>query len=167
LGAAGIRFGHLLPTSKLIERKLSISDPERQAAEAEVRRLDSTREISVSFAASARNTTPGACCEPLAGKTITVDCYGRLSLCCQLAGYRGAADQRDIVADLHTTDFGNAYAGFLARAVVQRRRRDSALARGLNQAEYPCDFCAGTMGKTEWRDPLKLGADLGAARGRV
>lgn len=151
MGAASIRFGHLLPTSKELEQRLSLSYQERPAAEAEAQRLDSLLKIGVSFAASASTSKPGACCESLAGQAVSIDCHGQVSLCCQLAGYRGAASQTDIVANLHVEDFARAYAGFLARAIAQTKRRDRALAAGVAVAEHPCDFCAGVMGKTEWR----------------
>jgi MoaA/NifB/PqqE/SkfB family radical SAM enzyme len=155
MGAASLRFGHLLPTSKELDRRLSLSCQERRAVEAEVQRLDSLLEIGVSFAASAGNNVPGPCCEPLAGQAVSIDSHGRLSLCCQLAGYRGAANETDLVADLHMTDFATAYAGFLARGVAQTRRRDMALASGVALAEHPCDFCISVTEKTDWnRDQL-------------
>lgn len=150
-GAAGIRFGHLLPTSKPLDERLSLSYHERQAAETEALRLDSLLGIQVSFAASAGNKVPGACCEPLAGQTVSIDCHGRVSLCCQLAGYRGATGQTDIAANLHTADFASAYAAFLARGIAQTKRRDRALASGVALAEHPCDFCLRAMEKTDWR----------------
>jgi MoaA/NifB/PqqE/SkfB family radical SAM enzyme len=151
LGAAGIRFGHLLPASELMDQLLSLNAADRKAAEAEAESLNSTQDISISFSAAASNNLPGACCEALAGRAISVDCHGRLSLCCQLADYRGAPSQNDIVADLRTIDFGNAYAKFLTRALAQRNRRDRALASGVALAEQPCDFCIGAMEKTAWR----------------
>jgi MoaA/NifB/PqqE/SkfB family radical SAM enzyme len=154
LGAVGIRFGHLLPTSELQDRQLSLSGEKRRAAEAEAQKLNSTAGIAVSFSASASNNVPGACCEAFAGQTVSIDCHGRLSLCCQLADYRGATSQKDIVADLNTIDFANAYAKFLGLALAQRNRRDKALAMGIALAEHPCDFCIGTMEKTAWRNGL-------------
>jgi len=150
-GARGIVFGHMLPTSKLLEEQLSLSYGDRRIAEAEAQRLAGVLDISVSFSASASNNAP-ICCEPLAGKTISVDCRGRISLCCQLADYRGAATENDIVGDLNVTGFGQAYANFLALAVKQRTRRSHALSRGDVSATYPCDFCLTTLDKTAWRD---------------
>jgi MoaA/NifB/PqqE/SkfB family radical SAM enzyme len=149
-GAAGIRFGHLLPTSEKIDADLALSYVERRAVEAMVGRLESELNIAVSFSASASSSESGACCESLAGQALSIDCHGRLSLCCQLADYRGSATNRDIVADLKNTAFGNAYAGFLALALKQRNCRDRALALGEALAEHPCDFCIDTMEKTGW-----------------
>jgi len=148
LGCKGMKFGHLLPTSESLDRQLSLSDTKRQWAESEAVRLNSVLNITVSFSAAARNTAPGACCEPYSGRTISIDCHGRLSLCCQLASYRGAATENDIVADLKKTDFPEAYLHFLALAATQRMRRDKALATGTPLSEYPCDFCTATLGKT-------------------
>lgn len=151
LGAGGLRLGHLLPTSERIDTELSLSDTERRAVEKQAQKLDSTLDITISFAASASNDHPGACCETFAGYTASIDCHGRLSLCCQLADYRGAANQSDIVADLHTTGFAAAYTKFLARAAAERSRRDKALAAGVALARYPCHFCASRMQKANWR----------------
>jgi len=151
LGAAGLRLGHLLPTSERIDAELSLSDTERRAVEKQAQKLDSTRDITISFAASASNDRPGACCETFAGYTASIDCHGRLSLCCQLADYRGgAANQSDIIADLRTTGFAAAYTKFLARAAAERTRRDKALAAGVALARYPCHFCASSMQKANW-----------------
>jgi MoaA/NifB/PqqE/SkfB family radical SAM enzyme len=151
LGAAGLRFGHLLPTSELQERDWALSSEKRRVVEAEAQKLDAKWGIAVSFSAAASNNSPGACCEAFAGQTISIDCHGRLSLCCQLVDYRGAKNQNDVVADFTTTDFAAAYAKFLGRALVQRTRRDRALAAGVALAEHPCDFCVATMEKTAWR----------------
>jgi sulfatase maturation enzyme AslB (radical SAM superfamily) len=157
VGAAGVRFGHLLPTSEDHDTRLSLSNERRRAAEAEVERLNASLPISISFSASATNDAAGACCEAFAGHSISVDCHGRLSLCCQLVEYRGAASGNDVVADLNTVDFANAYAKFLARAFAQRNRRDQALAAGVALAASPCDFCVAAMDKTPWRKELVSG----------
>jgi MoaA/NifB/PqqE/SkfB family radical SAM enzyme len=154
VGAAGIRFGHLLPTSEQQERDLALPYASRRAAELEVERLDARLPIAVSFSASASSAVAGACCEAFAGHTISIDCHGRLSLCCQLVDYRGAASAEDVVADLNTTDFATAYAKFIGRAFAQRTRRDQALAKGVALAEHPCDFCVASMDKTPWRKEL-------------
>jgi hypothetical protein len=151
IGAVGIRFSHMLPTSELLDEQLALTNEKRRAVEAEAARLSCSLPIRVSFSASASNNTSGACCEPFAGRTASIDCHGRLSLCCQLADYRGAANETDTVADLNKTDFSSAFMKFLARVAVQRSRRDKALASGVALAEYPCDFCISTMGKTDWR----------------
>ena len=44
-------------------------------------------------------------CSPLAGTSMNVDYRGRLSLCCNLSGFRGAAEETDVVADLNVESF--------------------------------------------------------------
>ena len=150
LGGRGVTFGHMLPTSHTLDQQLSLTDQQRRAAEAEARRLNGLLDIIVSFSASATNEA-SVCCEPLAGQTVSVDCRGRVSLCCQLADYRGSTNRKDIVADLNVAAFGTAYASFLSLALQQRMRRNNALLSGDPLAKHPCDFCVRTMGKTEWR----------------
>jgi len=136
-----------------LDQQLSLTDQQRRSAEAESRRLNGLLDIIVSFSASATNEA-SVCCEPLAGRTVSVDCRGRVSLCCQLADYRGSTNRKDIVADLNVVTFGTAYAGFLSLALQQRMRRNNALLSGDPMAKHPCDFCVSTMGKTEWRGKL-------------
>jgi len=150
LGAEGITFGHLLPTSQFFDQQLCLNHEQRSAAETEARRLGHLLGIAVSFSASAGNDAP-VCCEPLAGHTLSVDSRGRVSLCCQLAGYRGTANEEDVVADLNTVSFGKAYLGFLSLALAQRMHRSRALLAQEVFAKHPCDFCAASMRKTEWR----------------
>jgi MoaA/NifB/PqqE/SkfB family radical SAM enzyme len=147
IGAQGVTFGHLLPTSDRLERQLALNGTHRRLAEAVARALDLSLKISVSFSAGSSSRAPGACCEPFAGRTVSIDCHGRLSLCCQLAGYRGSAKNTDIVADLRNTTFIEAYARFLDVASERRACRDRALAMNEALAEFPCHFCVETMGK--------------------
>ena len=51
-------------------------------------------------------------CAPLAGTSMNIDFRGRLSLCCNLSGFRGAAEESDVVADLNVESFASAYARF-------------------------------------------------------
>jgi MoaA/NifB/PqqE/SkfB family radical SAM enzyme len=162
LGGAGVTFGHLLPTSQFLDRQLSLNHKERQAAETEARRLNDLFGVSVSFSASA-SSDAAVCCEPLAGSTVSVDSRGRVSLCCQLSGYRGSAEQKDIVADLNTVSFGKAYADFLALALSQRMSRSRGLLLKEESAKYPCDFCVAGMKKTEWRGQLNLALTVAGA----
>jgi len=48
-------------------------------------------------------------CSPLAGVSCNIDYRGYLTLCCNLSGFRGAAGEADVAADLKTEDFTVAY----------------------------------------------------------
>src|ERR671922_134457 len=74
------------------------------------------------------NTDPAAPCSALAGVSCNVDYRGRLSLCCNLSGYRGAEGEPDVVADLNVEPFAEAYARLRGLAARQLARRAEALA---------------------------------------
>src|SRR5262249_58637764 len=67
-------------------------------------------------------------CAPLAGTSMNIDYRGRLSLCCNLSGFRGAAEEQDVVADLNVESFATAYARFQELVAAQLQRRKDALA---------------------------------------
>jgi hypothetical protein len=88
---------------------------------------------------------------------MNVDYRGRLSLCCNLSGFRGAAEEPDVVADLNVESFTSAYAKFVALAEVQLQKRSDALAtlraQSLTPDVYtgsPCLFCLQSFGKIPW-----------------
>jgi hypothetical protein len=89
---------------------------------------------------------------------MNVDYRGRLSLCCNLSGFRGAAAEPDVVADLNVESFGSALAKLRALAAAQLQKRNEALAamrsQGIQPDLYtgsPCLFCLQSYGKIPWR----------------
>ena len=60
------------------------------------------------ISATHRNLDPGPPCKPLRGAEANVDSMGRLSLCCNLSGFRGASAHDDVVAALRTESLGQA-----------------------------------------------------------
>ena len=92
-------------------------------------------------------------CAPLAGVSMNIDYRGRLSLCCNLSGFRGAADETDVVADLNLESFASAYEKFQTLAATQLQRRKDALAKLHSPDVYvgsPCMFCLQSFGKIPW-----------------
>jgi hypothetical protein len=94
---------------------------------------------------------------PLKGMNFNVDYRGRLSLCPNISGYRGAAGEGDVVADLKVESFADAYAKLLVVAREQDERRKAALAelarRGVRADLYvgsPCLFCLQSFKKIPW-----------------
>lgn len=154
LGAASVKFSHMLPTSSGIDDQLSLTENEMLAAEVEARALDAILKIHVEFTASESQTAPVAPCEPLANQTVNIDCRGKLSLCCQLASYRNGNNDIDIIADLAHTDLASAYQKFLVLAAQQLARRNQALAERVPGARFPCHFCVTTLDKTPWQEKL-------------
>ena len=90
---------------------------------------------------------------------MSIDFRGRLSLCCNLSGFRGAVEELDVVADLNEESFVSAYARFVELAGKQLQRRKDALvslrSQSLTPDLYtgsPCLFCLQSFGKIPWRD---------------
>jgi MoaA/NifB/PqqE/SkfB family radical SAM enzyme len=158
LGAAGLHFAHFLPTSEAMERESALSLPERREAEQEITILSNIFKMPVGIVTGYYNIDPSAPCTALLGKTCNVDFHGRLTLCCNLSGYRGADAEQDVVADLTKEDFAVGYERLQRIAEEQNERRRKALASFETSGREvdlftssPCLFCLQSFGKTPWR----------------
>jgi MoaA/NifB/PqqE/SkfB family radical SAM enzyme len=157
MGASSLGFGHVLPTSAEFDRELALDPDERTAAEQEVAVLASILKMRVTIEVGYFNTDPAAPCSALAGVSCNIDYRGRLSLCCNLSGYRGAGVEPDVVADLNEETFATAFERLRLLAQEQSERRRAALAE---QAALdakpdiylgsPCLFCLKSFGKMPW-----------------
>ncbi|HEV3467735.1 MAG TPA: radical SAM protein [Pyrinomonadaceae bacterium] len=167
MGASGLSFAHVLPTSAGAEAETALGPEERDEAEREVATLARIFRMPVRLDVGYYNADPAPPCAPLAGVSCNVDYRGFLSLCCNLSGYRGAAGEADVVADLRAEPFAAAYARLLRVAELQNERRARALAELAARGERPgldtgspCLFCLHTFDKVPWRKPA------GASAGR-
>ena len=158
MGAAALNFAHLLPTSAPDDLELALGPDERTEAEQEIAALASVLKMRVTIEVGYYNLDPEPPCSALAGVSCNVDYRGRLSLCCNLSGFRGAAGDADVVADLNRESFGEAYPRLLRLAEAQLARRREALAtlreageRPGVQTGSPCLFCLQSFGKIPWR----------------
>jgi MoaA/NifB/PqqE/SkfB family radical SAM enzyme len=185
LGATGLSFSHLLPTSESVENESALTMEERRDAEQEIALLNRVFKMKISIDVGYVNLDPAVPCVALRGSSVSIDYRGRLSLCCNLSGYRGAGAEPDVVADLTREDFASGYARLreLAVAQVERRRLAlEALERSGQEADLytgsPCLFCLQSFGKIPWRaseSPMKsrslpvltLNATAGQTTGRV
>ncbi len=168
MGASAFSLGHNLPTSGGAEDELALSDDERIAAEQEIAVLARILKMRVSLEVGYYNVDPAPPCSALAGVSCNVDYRGRLSLCCNLSGYRGATGESDVVADLNSEGFAAAFARLRGVVDAQNERRREALAAAARagvkpdiQLGSPCLFCLQTFGKIPWR------AERAAARTRT
>jgi MoaA/NifB/PqqE/SkfB family radical SAM enzyme len=157
MGAAGLSLGHNLPTSGAADEEISLSPEDRTAAEQEVAVLASILKMRVTLEVGYNNLDPGPPCSALAGVSCNVDYRGRLSLCCNLSGYRGAAGDADVVADLNEEEFASAFARLRGVASAQLARRREALAESARAGVEPnihlgspCLFCLHSFGKIPW-----------------
>jgi MoaA/NifB/PqqE/SkfB family radical SAM enzyme len=157
MGAASLSFGHNLPTSGAADEELTLSSEDRTAAEQEIAMLALILKMRVTLEVGYNNLDPEPPCSALAGVSCNVDYRGRLSLCCNLSGYRGAVGERDVVADLNKEGFAGAFARLQEVASAQLSRRREALAEAASaDAEpdinlgSPCLFCLHSFGKIPW-----------------
>ena len=124
LGADELHFAHFLPTSAAHEDESALTQDERREAEHEIAILSNIFKMPVGVVIGYHDIDPKPACPALRGETCNVDYRGRLSLCCNLSGYRGATGESDVVADLNEEGFAAAFARLqdVASAQLARRR---------------------------------------------
>lgn len=158
LGAAALNFVHVMPTSSQFENDVALTREEQRAAEEEIALLARIFKMTIGIDVGYYNIDEQrAPCSPLAGTSMNVDYRGRLSLCCNLSGFRGAADEPDVVADLNVEPFASALVKLRALASAQLEKRRNALvtlrSKGVTPDLYvgsPCLFCLQSYGKIPW-----------------
>ena len=157
MGAAGLSFAHVMPTSATVDDASALTAAERAAAEREIAMLARLLKMPITIDVGYHNTAREAPCSPLAGASANVDYRGQLTLCCNLSGFRGALGAADVVGDLAREPFADAQQRLHRLAVDQADRRLAALAALERAGEEaglatgsPCLFCLGTLGKTPW-----------------
>jgi len=150
-----LNFVHVMPTSNAVADDSALSLDEQRIAEQEIAILARIFKMNIGIDVGYYNvdeTRPP--CAPLAGVSMNIDYRGRLSLCCNLSGFRGAAEELDVVADLNVESFGSAYEKFKTLATAQLQRRKDALAALHTPDIYtgsPCMFCLQSFGKIPWK----------------
>jgi sulfatase maturation enzyme AslB (radical SAM superfamily) len=158
MGAQALHFSHVLPTSDSVESESAMSIEERAHAEQEIALMRQILKMPVALDVGYINTDPAPPCAPLQGASFSVDYHGRLSLCCNMSGFRGASQESDVVADLNEESFATAYLRVHRLASEQVARRAAALAamaaRGSDvdlRTGSPCLLCLQTFGKVPWQ----------------
>ena len=165
LGAASTFYSHLLPTSAEAEAESALTLEEQRHAEQEVGVIGQILKMPVGMSVGFYDLNPAAPCSPLQGTSCNVDWRGRLTLCCNMSGYRNAESEGDVVADLTREEFGPGYERLraLAHEQVDRRRRmlETYSVRGEQPDLYngsPCLFCLQSFRQ----DPLAHNAGRGS-----
>jgi MoaA/NifB/PqqE/SkfB family radical SAM enzyme len=159
MGATALNFGHILPTSGAFDEELALNGEERELAEQEIAVLSRVFKMRISIEVGYYNIDPAPPCSALAGTSCNIDYRGRLSLCCNLSGFRGATGEADVVADLSTEGFAFAFERLrrVAEEQMQRRRealeKQSAMSAKADLAlGSPCLFCLHSFAKVPWQD---------------
>jgi MoaA/NifB/PqqE/SkfB family radical SAM enzyme len=157
-GAARLSFAHLMPTSPALESNLSLTLNEQRQAEEEIALLARIFKMKIGIDVGYYNIDEAPPCAPLARSSYNVDYKGRLTLCCNLSGFRGSGGDGDVVADLNTETFAGALKRFEELSIRQSQARLTALstlrAEGIIPDLYtgsPCLFCLKSFGKLPWQ----------------
>ncbi|HET6852838.1 MAG TPA: radical SAM protein, partial [Pyrinomonadaceae bacterium] len=158
MGAASLHFAHVMPTSNALADGSALSLDEQRLAEQEIATLARIFKMKIGLDVGYYNIDEERPpCSPLAGTSMNIDYRGRLSLCCNLSGFRGADEEHDVIADLNVESFADAYAKFVSLADAQLQKRKSALAALRSQGAAPdlytgspCLFCLQSFGKIPW-----------------
>ena len=158
MGAAALHFAHVTPTSADVENTSALNLDERRQAEKEIAALSRIFKMKIGIDVGYYNVDPAPPCSALAGVSSNVDYRGRLSLCCNLSGYRSGIGAEDVAADLTKHDFASAYESLSKIAAAKLAERASRLndvaTHHLPLDLYtasPCLFCLDTTGKLPWR----------------
>lgn len=167
LGASGLAFAHVMPTSETLASDVALSVGERRRAEEEITLLARIFKMKVSIDVGYYNIETNSPCSPLAGASYNVDYQGRLTLCCNLSGFRGTKEESDVVSDLNVESFAEAFQRFNRLKDVQLERRRLALTelqqRGVEPDLYvgsPCLFCLNSFQKLPWHSEPQLASGV-------
>lgn len=148
LGAAGIRFGHLVPTPRSVGNDLYLSHAERDAIDARVRSAGRAAHIPVGLAPGSYSTELFPC-EPLQGNEINIDWKGNVTRCCHLSGQTHAADGSEMIGNLANAPL-EALLQKLERALAEFREEKARrweCQGDEGEDRYPCEYCLKTSGK--------------------
>ena len=160
MGAAALNFVHVMPTSSQFENDVALTREEQRAAEEEIALLARIFKMNIGIDVGYYNIDEQrAPCSPLAGTSMNVDYRGRLSLCCNLSGFRGAAAESDVVADLNVESFSSALPKLRDLAAAQLENRKTMLVTLRSKGDTPdlyagspCLFCLQSYGKIPWHN---------------
>ena len=140
-----------------MEDTSTLSLEERSLADQEIANLSRIFKMKIGIDVGYYNLDESPPCSALARVSCNIDYRGRMTLCCNLSGFRGAIGEEDVVADLNVEDFGPAYARFSRLANDQLEARQKRLAILSNQGiapdlqtGSPCLFCLSTFSKVPW-----------------
>ncbi|MFC1996049.1 radical SAM protein [Chloroflexota bacterium] len=151
LGARGLRFGHLMPTSLTSQQDFDLTPWERKMVEAEIRVLRDNSPIRIAMAPG-YHTTDMFPCAPLNLQEINIDCHGFLTKCCHLSGYSKHLKQVDLIGDLHDISLSEAY----NLLVEENRRHIQVKTRNLKENNlhdsdfFTCWYCSLYYNKVGW-----------------
>ncbi len=161
LGSRAVRFGHLMVTPETAG--LNLTPGERCEVEAQIWQLQRQSDFPVYMAPGHFSESPYFPCGPLGLEEYNLDYRGNLTLCCQLSGYGGKNDGRDVMGNLSHISLSYGISRFreeVARYIAEKRERVNR--REFTELDhFPCWYCVKYLGKVpsyehfplpEWSD---------------
>jgi len=161
LGARGVNFGAMLPTSADDFSRLVLTPAEEKDALREGQELSRVFKMPVRVPFVLNRPQSGPHCYPLSGKAINIDHLGRMTLCGNLSFFRGGECRAEVVGD------ADGAAGPLIRSLGEVQRaalgaRDSALDACANAGQEPdaflsspCLSCLKRFDKAPWSTEVR------------
>lgn len=151
LGSRSLRFGHLLHSPLTTDLGFDLSPKERMAVDQEVQQLRTTAAMPVHMGAG-YHTTELFPCRALHLQELNVDCFGNLTKCCHLSNHGGAAGTTDIIGNLQSLSFAQAFAQLQVEneQFYRNKRARSATDVMRDSDYYPCWYCFNYYNKVGW-----------------
>lgn len=152
LGAAALHFIPFVPTDAQFAAEHMLLFDEQRQAEQEIAVLGDIFKMPIGIDVGYVNTDPAPPCNVLLRRSANIDYRGRLTLCCNLSGFRGGAETNDIIADLTSETLTDAHPRLTAIIEQQVERRRTALVNAEKDlyTASPCLFCLRSFGKLPW-----------------
>lgn len=151
LGSRGLRFGHLMPSPSTTAMGFDLTPWERKLVEAEIHELRRQWPFPIVMAPG-YHTTDLFPCAALHLQEVNIDCEGNMSTCCHLSGHGNDAAAADVIGNLQTMSFTDAYHRLLAENERFRRAKRTRLAGGAWQDTdfFTCWYCFNEYKKVKW-----------------
>ena len=151
LGSRGLRFGHLVPTPRIVSGNMDLSPVERRQAEGIICQLQKTSSIPIVMAPG-YYTTELFPCAPLQMQEINVDWRANITMCCNLSGHGEGVGNDDITGNLNEMSFSEAY-GRLVQANGKFQKDKLVLhdkGKFKDSDFFPCWYCLNYFKKVDW-----------------
>ena len=151
LGSRGLRFGHLMPAPITTRQGFDLSPWDRKVVEAEIWNLRKQSAIPIAMAPGF-HTTDLFPCAPLHLQELNVDCHGNLTKCCHLSGHGDGARQEDVIGNLSSIGFTEAYHQLVRENEQFHAAKIAHLANGTFKDSdfFPCWYCSLYYQKVDW-----------------
>lgn len=151
LGSRGLRFGHLMPSPITTAMGFDLAPGERKCVEAEIHDLRRQFPLPIVMAPG-YHTTDLFPCTALHLQEVNIDCEGNITTCCHLSGHGNGGGTADVIGNLQTMSFADAYHQLQVENERFRQAKRARLAGGAWQDTdfFTCWHCFNAYQKVGW-----------------